>query len=166
MAEARNPLSFAAESFLWMMTSEAKDGGQRLLSADEEQSMGQKLASRIQALAKEQLLFQKFPKDAALFFYIWSHYGSPDETDHHLTRSFQSKPENAIAFLKCYLNVPWGLESGLASQNEFSRIQYDLVAKAIDPSQCVRTEARASFLALFIGIFDGSNPKYSLSKTG
>jgi len=131
--EASQPISFAAKSFLWMMTSGGKEESQHLLSAEEEQSLGQILATRIQALAKDRLLYQKFPKDAALFLYLWSHYGSRDETNRYLTRSFQSRTENIIEFLKCYLTAPKGLEPGLTRKTEFSRTQYDAVAQVIDP---------------------------------
>ena len=131
--EASQPISFAAKSFLWLMTSGEKEESKRLLSAEEEQALGQILASRIQALAKDRLLYQKFPKDAALFLYLWSHYGSRDETNRYLTGSFQSRAENIIEFLKCYLTAPKGLEPGLTRKTEFSRTQYDSVAKVIDP---------------------------------
>ncbi|GAI14866.1 unnamed protein product, partial [marine sediment metagenome] len=65
LGEASQPISFAAESFLWMMSSGKENGGDHLLSADEEQALGKILATRIQGIAKEQLLYQKFPKDAA-----------------------------------------------------------------------------------------------------
>ncbi len=35
--------------------------------------------------------------------------------------------------MKCYLTAPKGLEPGLTRKTEFSRTQYDSVAKVIDP---------------------------------
>jgi len=133
--EASQPISFAAKSFLWMMTAEAKEEGQRLLSADEEQELGKILASRIQAIAKDQLLYQKFPKDAALFLYLWSHYGSRDETNHYLTNSFQSRPENVIRLLKCYLTTPQVSAPGLTRKTDFNRTQYNSLAEVVDPDK-------------------------------
>jgi hypothetical protein len=133
--EASQPLSFAAESFLWMMAAEEKDKGQSLLSADEEQELGKILALRIQAIAKEQSLYLKFPKDAALFLYIWSQYGSRDETNRYLTKSLQSRPQNVIRLLKCYLNIPQVLAPILTRQTDFNRTQYDALAKVVDPDK-------------------------------
>ena len=133
--EASQPISFAAKSFLWMMTAEEKEEGQRLLSADEEQTLGKILASRIQAVAKDQLLYQKFPKDAALFLYLWSHYGSRDETNHYLTNSFQSRPENVIRLLKCYLTTPQVSAPGLTRKTDFTRTQYNSLAEVVDPDK-------------------------------
>ena len=81
----------------------------------------------------EQLLYHRFPKDAALFLYLWSHYGSIDETNRYLTKSFQSSANNAIEFLKCYLPTFEGTESALSRKGYFSRMQYDSVAKVVDP---------------------------------
>ena len=127
-------LSFAVESFLWMLTSEGKEESQRGLSMDEEQTMGKKLALKIQALAKKHLLYQKFPEDAVLFLYLWAHYGSRDETNRYLTDSFQSGPENVITLLRCYLTAPRGTEPGLDRKTHFSRTQYDSIARVIDPA--------------------------------
>ena len=135
VAEAGQSISFAAESFLWMTTSGEKGGGQRLLSAKEERTLGRKLALRIKAIAKDQLLYQKFPKDAASFLYLWSRYGSRDETNRYLIRSFQTRLQNATDFLKCYLAATKGLEPGLTRKTEFSRTQYDSVAKVVDPDK-------------------------------
>ncbi len=132
--EVSHSVSFAAESFLWM-TSAEKGGNKRLLSADEEQKLGKILALRIQALAREQLLYQKFPKETAAFLYLWAHYGSRYETNRYLTNSFQSSPENAIRLLKCYLTTPGRLEPNPVHRAEFSRTQYDSVAKVLDPNE-------------------------------
>jgi len=133
-AEASQPISFAAKSFLWMMSQE-KEESPRLLSAEEEQALGRILASRIQKIARDQLLYQEFPEDAALFLDIWSHYGSRDETDRYLANSFRSRPENVIKLLKCYLTTPGGLEAGLTRKTYFSRTRYYALVKVIDPDK-------------------------------
>ncbi len=134
-AEASQPISFAAKSFLWMMTSQEKEESLRLLSAEEEQALGKILASRIQAIARDRLLYQEFPEDTALFLDIWSHYGSRDETDRYLANSFQARPENVIGLLKCYLTTPGGLEAGITRKTYFSRTQYYSLVKVIGPDK-------------------------------
>lgn len=129
--EAGRPISFAAKSFLRMMTSE-KEGQKPLLPTDEEQILGRRLASKIQTVAKKQMLYQKFPEDAPLFLHIWSQYGSRNKTNRYLINSFKSRPENAIGLLKCYLPNPEPMESGLRSKKGFNRSQYDLLAKVVD----------------------------------
>lgn len=126
-------ISFAAKSFLFMTTSEDKDSGKRLLSAEEEKTLGRKLASGIKAVAREKPLYLKYPEDAALFLHIWSHYGSRDETNRYLKKSFQSKPENATALLKCYLAAPGKPKAGTAVKKEFTRAQYDALAEVVEP---------------------------------
>jgi hypothetical protein len=140
--EASQPLSFAAESFLWMTTAEEKEKNRRLLSLEEEQALGKTLASRIQAIAKDQLLYLKFPEDVAVFLYIWAHYGSRDETDRYLTNSLQSRPEHVIRLLKCYLNAPQGFEPFLTRQTDFSRTQYDALSEVVDPDEIYQALSR------------------------
>ena len=126
-------VSFAVKSFLFMTTSTEKDGGQHLLSAEEEQTLGKKLASGIRAIAQEKPLYLQYPEDAALFLHIWSRYGSRDETNRYLTKSFKSKPENAVALLKCYLAGAAKPEAGTAGKNKFTRAQYEALAEVVNP---------------------------------
>ena len=126
-------ISFAAESFLWMLTSEERGEGHRLLSAKEEQKLGKTLVLRIKDIAIEELLYKKFPKEVPLLLYLWSHYGSRDETNRYLTRSFQSGAGDVVQFLKCYLPISEGSESGSSLEGEFGRAQYDSVSKVVDP---------------------------------
>ena len=125
-----------------MITSEGKKEGERQLSADEEQRLGRILASRIQATAKRHVLYQKYPKDAALFLKLWARYGSRDATNRYLTSSFQSSPENVIKFLKCYLTTPDTLAPGTARPTGFSRSQYDWVSKVVDTDNVYEALAR------------------------
>ena len=126
--ENAQSISFAVKSFMWMLTPEEKGAGTRIMSENEEQKLGQTIASRIQNMAADQLIYKKFPEDAASFLYLWSRYGSRDETNLYLNRSFQSNVGNVIEFLKCYLPTSEGLGPG-----NFSRTQYDAVAKVVDP---------------------------------
>lgn len=126
-------LSFAVKSFLFMTTSGEKEGGQRLLSAEEEKNLGRKLASGIKAVAGEEPLYLKYPEDAALFLQIWSRYGSRDETNRYLNKTFQSKPENAMALLKCYLAATGEPEAGAAGKKEFTRAHYDALTEVVEP---------------------------------
>ncbi|MFC1990685.1 WD40/YVTN/BNR-like repeat-containing protein [Chloroflexota bacterium] len=135
--EEGQPISFAVESFLWMLTSGEEGGGERILSADEEKELGQIIASRIRNMAKDQLLYQKFPKDASLFLYLWSHYGSRDETNLYLTGSFKSSPGNVIEFLKSFLPAPQAVKPASSTEPLFDRTQYESVAKVVDPENVV-----------------------------
>jgi len=128
------PISFAVKSFLWMLSSE-KEESKQLLSVDEEQELGKKLASRIRDIASYQTLYLQFPEEAALFFYLWAHYGSRDETNSYLVDSFKSWPENVIEFLKCYLTSPRASETGTADNIDFSRARYDALAEVVDPDE-------------------------------
>ncbi|MCK4862837.1 MAG: hypothetical protein KAS25_01005 [Dehalococcoidales bacterium] len=126
-------ISFAVRSFLYMTTSAEKDGGESLLSAEEERTLGKKLASGIRAIAGERPLYLAYPEDAAQFLYLWSRYGSREETDRYLKKSFKSSPENALALLKCYLPAPESTEAGPAEKQEFTRTEYNALAQVVDP---------------------------------
>ncbi|HUT68904.1 MAG TPA: hypothetical protein VMW86_10220 [Dehalococcoidales bacterium] len=128
-------ISFAVKSFLLLTTYADKDSGQRMLSAEEEQALGKKLASGIRAIAGEKPLYLQFPEDAALFLEIWSRYGPRNETNRYLTKSFRSKPENAIALLKCYLAGTVAPESGSTEKKEFTLARYGALAKVVDPDK-------------------------------
>jgi hypothetical protein len=127
-------VAFAAKSFIWLTTNQkGAEGGQPKLPAKEERSLGKKLASRIQALAGKEPLYLKYPENAALFLHIWARYGSKDETERYLTKSFRSRPENAIALLKCFLTTPAQPDTGPSGTREFTRSHYDALAEVIDP---------------------------------
>ena len=126
-------MSFAAECFRWLTTSKERGEGGRMLSADEEQELGRIIVSRIQGIAADQLLYHKFPQEAALLLYIWSQYGSREETNRYLTQSFQSRADNVIEFLRCYLPDSSRLESGSADKGDFSRTQYNSIAEVVNP---------------------------------
>ncbi|HJX13159.1 MAG TPA: hypothetical protein VJ377_06475 [Dehalococcoidales bacterium] len=126
-ADEGRPLSFAAKSFLWLMTSGEKKG----LSAEEEQNLGKKLASRIKAIAKEHLLYEKFPGDAPLFLQLWARYGSREETGRYIAESLRARPEYVNALLRSYLNVK---VAGKAGKSGFTRARYDAMAEVADPN--------------------------------
>ncbi|MFC1956568.1 hypothetical protein ACFLWZ_08695 [Chloroflexota bacterium] len=128
-------ISFAAKSFLWMLTSDKEEAEGQPLSAGEEQLFARIIVTRIRNMARAQLLYQKFLKDAALFLHLWSHYGSREETDRYLTRSFQSDAKNIIDFLKCYLPIAEGADSG---EGDFGREQYASVIQLVEPGSVLR----------------------------
>jgi hypothetical protein len=133
-ASERETIAFAVKSFTWMTNGKNITGGsQPGLSEKEERTLGKKLASKIQTLARKEPLHLKYPEDAAMFLNIWARYGSRDETKRYLTRSCRSRPENAIALLKCFLQVSDQPDVGTSGTREFTRSQYDSLAKVVDP---------------------------------
>jgi len=126
-------ISFAVRSFLYMTTSAEKESVESFLSADEEKTLGKKLASGVRAIAKERTLYLAYPEDTVQFLHIWSHYGSREETNRYLKKSFKSRPENALALLKCYLPAPTSTEAGTAEKLEFTRAEYNALAQVVDP---------------------------------
>lgn len=128
-------IAFAVRSFLLLKTAAVKDSGQPRLSAGEEQTLGQNLTSRIRAIAREKPLYLAFPEDAATFLQIWAHYGSRTETDRYLSKSFKSRPENAVDLLKCFVAVPVGPDTSPPDNKEFTRARYDALAQVIDPAR-------------------------------
>jgi hypothetical protein len=136
-------IAFAVKSFVWMRNSRKEvEAGQPKLSVKEERSLGKKLATRIQALAAKETLYLNYPEDAALFLHIWARYGSRDETDRYLTKSFKSRPENAIALLKCFLTAPTQPVTRPPVPADFTRIQYDSLAEVINPDNVYKVLTR------------------------
>ncbi|MFH1647736.1 MAG: hypothetical protein ABID71_08650, partial [Chloroflexota bacterium] len=125
-ADEGQSLSFAAKSFLWLMTSGEKKG----LSPEEERNLGEKLASRIKAVAGQHLLYEKFPGDAPLFLQLWARYGSREETGRYIAESLRARPEYVNALLRSYLDVT---VSGKAGKSGFTRARYDALAEVADP---------------------------------
>jgi hypothetical protein len=126
---------FAAKSFMWMLTEGVgADGSKTGLSEKEEQSLGKKVADRIRELTKKENLYIKHPEDAAMMLRIWLQYGSRDETNRYLTKTFSANPENAIRFLKCYL-PPASPEKPEPSADDFTRTHYDSIAEVADPDK-------------------------------
>ncbi len=128
-----NTITFAVRSFLLMTASAEKENGQPHLSAEEERKIGKKLASGIRDLAVEKPIYLNYPEDAAIFLQIWARYGSRDETNRYLKKSFKSNPENALALLKCYLTAPERPETDSAEKREFTRAHYDALTQVVDP---------------------------------
>lgn len=125
-------ISFAVRSFLLITSSTEKEDGQRPLSEKEERTLGKKLASGIQAIAREKILYLEYPEDAVHFLQIWSRYGSRDETNRYLKKSFKSRPENALALLKCYQEASASPEAGTPGKKKFTRADYDALVKVVD----------------------------------
>lgn len=145
------PISFAAECLRWIETPKEKEGDKRIFSKKEEQILEQIIVSRIRDISGDKLLYRDFPKDAPSLLFIWSRYGSKDETDDYLTNSFKLNRENVLEFLKCYIPTSWGLESGLPRRGDFEREQYDAVAKVVNPDNILEAlkELGGSELASF-----------------
>jgi hypothetical protein len=123
---------FAAKSFMWMVTQEEEAAeGQTGLPEKERQSLGKKVATKIHDLAKKENLYIKYPEDAPMLLGIWAQYGSINETSNYLIKSFESKPDNAIELLKCYL--PAALPGREPSADAFTMAQYASIAEIIDP---------------------------------
>lgn len=127
------PISFAAECFRWMRVPKEKEGDKRIFSTNEEQILVQIIVSRIRDMSGDKLLYRDFFKGAPFLLFIWSRYGSKDETDRYLTSSFKSSRENVIEFLKCYIPTSWELKSGLPRRGDFGREQYDAVVEVVNP---------------------------------
>jgi hypothetical protein len=120
---------------MWMLTEGvAADGSKKALSEKEEQTLGKKVADRIRELTRKENLYIKHPEDAAMMLRIWLQYGSREETNRYLTKTFSASPENAIRFLKCYLPAATP-ETPEPSADDFTRAHYDSIAEVVDPDK-------------------------------
>jgi hypothetical protein len=126
---------FAARGFTWMAAEEKQAGeGPKTLSEEERQTLGEKIAVKIQELTKSENLYIKYPQDAAMLLRIWAQYGSTKETDRYLARTFEARPDNAIRFLKCYLPAAQP-DKPPPSADDFTMAQYDSIAEVFDPEK-------------------------------
>jgi hypothetical protein len=123
---------FGAKSFLWMTTQvKITEEGQAGLSDKERQSLGKRMATRIHDLAKKENLYLKYPQDAPMLLSIWAQYGSRNETNNYLIKSFELVPYNAIKLLKTYMPAAQpGREPTPAE--DFTLAQYDNIGRVID----------------------------------
>ena len=134
--EADKSLSFAAKSFLRRFPLiRGKKNGEYELSGIGTQKQGEIIVSRIRNMAEEHLLYKEFPRGAALFFHLWALFGSRDETNRYLQKSFHASTNNVIEFLKCYLPTSSGLPATLPDGIDFSQTQYDEIAEVVDPDK-------------------------------
>lgn len=125
-------ISFAFECFRWMRTTKEKEVQDRTFSEEEENELGKIIAERVRGFSQEQPIYIRSPKDASLLLFIWSHWGSKEETNQYLARTLDEDPRNSIELLKCYLLTSWGMESGLSHKGDFAREQYDSITKVVD----------------------------------
>ena len=126
---------FAAKSFIWMLAEEkATDETKAGLLEKERQSLGNKLAIRIKDLTRRANLYIKHPEDAAMLLHIWAQYGSREETNRYLAKSFANMPDNAIRLLKCYLPAEQP-DKPPPSADDFTMTQYKSIAEVVDPDK-------------------------------
>jgi len=127
------PISFAAKCLFWIRTSDEKEKTEHILAKSEEIELEQIMVSRIRDIVSGKLLYQAFPESARLLLSMWSEFGSKDETDHYLSESFLSNPENGVEFLKCYLPTVWGGSSYIPHKGNLQREHYDSITKIVNP---------------------------------
>src|SRR4030042_7054876 len=65
---------------------------------------------------------------------IWSQYGSRDETNRYLVKSFKARPDNAIRLIKCSLPAAVPPEKDEPAAG-FTRDSYKALAEVIDPDK-------------------------------
>jgi hypothetical protein len=124
---------FAAKSLAWMIMQQEKNGDALVtLSIKERLSLGKNVAGKIHDLSRKENIYVKYPEDAVMLLNMWAEYGSRNDVNEYLTKSFERNPYNAIKFLKCYL-PPAAPGQIPPSTNDFTMMQYTSIAKVVNP---------------------------------
>lgn len=132
IAQEGQPLSFAWECFRWMRATEEREEADRTLSVEEEDELGKIIADRIREFAQAEPIYIRLPRDAPSLLFVWSHWGSREETNQYLAGTLKKERGNVLELLKCYPRPAWGVESGLSHPGDFGREHYDSIARVVD----------------------------------
>jgi len=132
IAQEGQPLSFARECFTWMRATEEREEADRTLSVEEEDELGKIIADRIREFAQAEPIYIRLPRDAPSLLFVWSHWGSREETNQYLAGTLKKERGNVLELLKCYPRRAWGLESGLSHPGDFRREHYDSITRVVD----------------------------------
>lgn len=133
VARKGQPLRFAIECIRWIRAIEKKEDKDRILSIEDETQLSKVVAGRVRELASEGPMYILHPVDARLFLMVWAESGSRDETNEYLANMLNANPVSVAEFLKCYVPIQWGLETGIAEKGDLGRDQYDSVSRVVDP---------------------------------
>lgn len=128
------PLPFAVECFRWLRVSDGDPESDRIVTAECEAELGKLIADRVRSEAMNEVPFKKYGADSVRLLWLWSKYGPTGETSAYLRARFEADSSELDDFLRVYVPLAWGLQSGLSHIADLSRNNYDAMAELIDPN--------------------------------
>jgi predicted KAP-like P-loop ATPase len=126
------PISFALECFRCFRATDRTIEKDMIFSVNEQKLLGKIIVERIREISQEKPIYIQSPKDTPYFLFVWSHWGSRDETDRYLKKMVNEEPNNSIELLKCYLPKTSDEESLIPQKDDFGREQYNSITKVVD----------------------------------
>ena len=128
-----SPLTFAVECFRWLRTSEEKEEAERLLPKEAEYSLGELVADRIAAAAREKAIHLACGRDTPTILWAWGHWGKKDEAAEHIREALRHDPATVLEFLRTFVPTAWGMETGLPIKGDFEQDEYQRLCKVANP---------------------------------
>ncbi|HEY0736826.1 MAG TPA: P-loop NTPase fold protein [Herpetosiphonaceae bacterium] len=100
IAQAQSVL-FLSEWFRWMQGQDSN--GVFAFDDDDMQTLGRQVATRIATVELDEPIYVKWPEYAVRLLYLWSRWGSKEETGQYIAQTLQENPQHAIALIRLYL---------------------------------------------------------------
>ncbi|CAJ3967924.1 KAP P-loop protein [Burkholderia pseudomallei] len=138
------PVGFAMECIRWIRNYEDTPPERRVLTDEGEAPLMAILTARIEESDAVSPLFMTQSKDAPSLYRAWADGTTVDHVQQRLVALFDAAPDQLDAFLSCYVDEAWGLESGLPRPADFERGQYNSVSHLI-PAEYVAANLRLRY---------------------
>ena len=129
ICENSEPVTFGFEFIRWI---DAKETDKKIFKEPDFEQLTKILIDRVKGFSTDEIFFLVYPDFASQIFYYWSTYGSKDEIESFLSKTFERDTSNAIAFLKCYLTRAWGANGPV--RGNLPRETYNSIIKFCNPS--------------------------------
>ncbi|MNO23263.1 KAP family P-loop domain protein [compost metagenome] len=125
------PLSFALNCFEWIQYNEKAGQEKAIFSKEEEGLIAYELVARIKELAEREVLYLVEDQSIELLS-IWAKWGSREETNQYLQRTFQQESTNVFRFLKLCLSRSRTLGSNVERFKDFQKNNYHDLQSIVD----------------------------------
>jgi predicted KAP-like P-loop ATPase len=132
ICENSEPYTFGFEFIHWIDVYSRKENEKKIIVDTDFEQLIQILISRVKESLKDSIFFIEYPEFASRIFNYWSTYGSKNEIESFLSKTFESGTDNTIAFLKCYITKSWGTNGPL--RGNLIRETYNQIIGYCDPS--------------------------------
>jgi predicted KAP-like P-loop ATPase len=147
IADQITPLTFGIGYLRWIRNLKTSEDDSQpdnaVISGECETKVNKRIVERIAEEATEDLLTQKYKKDAKNLYQWWS-WTDEEGLRQHLTGRFKQFPAEASEFLRNMMREGWSLETGITFEMDLDRNSYTFISSIVDP-EIVMTALRQTF---------------------